>query len=432
MSRPDNSPIRPTSARIGPGAGTIIVGGGLAAAKTAEALRSKGYDGRVTIVGAEAHPPYERPGLSKGHLMQGRTMESLRPLTQQWYADHDVHLTLGTPVRTIDPAAGLVQLADDRTLTWEHLVLATGASPRRLRLPGAELDGVHHLRTWEDSTALRAELALGPDVVTIGGGWIGLECAAAARFHGCAVTVLDQEPWPMAATLGHQMAEFLMDAHRCQGVDVRGGVQVARLLDDSNGAVRGVELADGSVIPATVVVVGIGAIPNVGPAEAALTIDNGIVVDEHLRAASHVYAVGDVANAWHPTLEQQVRVEHWDTAVHQPVVAAAGIVGERAVYDRLPTFFSDQYDIGLEFVGLLERGRSYDIVLRGDQSSGAFVAFWRRGVRVVAAMTVNTWGITEDLAALVRTRTDVSGSRLADPDVPIRELVPAARACASG
>ena len=192
---------------------------------------------------------------------------------------------------------------------------------------------------------------------------------------------------------------------------------------DGHGAVAAVELADGSAVTAHLVVVGVGAVPTTALGAGLLAVDNGFVVDERLRTSlPNVYAVGDVANAWHPTLGRQVRVEHWDTALRQPAVAAAGIVGEHTAYDALPYFFSDQYDLGLEFVGLLTPGKTYDIVRRPGPTDREFVAFWRDGVRVVGAMAVNTWGLTSDLEALVRQRPDVSSSRLRDPDVPLADL----------
>lgn len=419
----DAKPARtPVGAGMTPRRKAVIVGGGLAAAKTAEALRDKGYDGQVRVITAEPHLPYERPALSKGNLTKGGAAEGATTLSQEWYDSHDVEVLTGQRVESIDPN-GFLDLPRGRRVPWDDLVLATGAEARRLDMPGAALEGIHHLRTLDDSDRLRRALAGGGDVVIVGGGWIGLEVAAAARFHGCAVTVLEQSALPLAHVFGPAFGQFLADLHTGHGVEIRPHAAVTGFRGDGHGAVAAVELADGSAVTAHLVVVGVGAVPTTALGAGLLAVDNGFVVDERLRTSlPNVYAVGDVANAWHPTLGRQVRVEHWDTALRQPAVAAAGIVGEHTAYDALPYFFSDQYDLGLEFVGLLTPGKTYDIVRRPGPTDREFVAFWRDGVRVVGAMAVNTWGLTSDLEALVRQRPDVSSSRLRDPDVPLADL----------
>lgn len=404
-----------------------IVGAGLAGAKTAEALRVRGYDGGVVLVGEEPHAPYERPALSKDHLIDGALGEKILVNAEGWYDEHEVELVTGHTVTGFDPRERRLSVAGSAEIRYRALVLTTGAAPRRLRLPGADLAGVHHLRTVEDSTALYAALARGPRTVVIGGGWIGLEVAAAARSHGAEVTVLEQAPVPMEHVLGARMAGVLLQAHHDQGVDVRGGVQVTALRQDGQDRVAGVVLGDGTTLNADVVVVGIGAQPRTELAlQAGLEVSNGVVVDAGLRSsAPDVYAAGDVANAWHATLGRRLRVEHWDNALHQPEAVAASIVGVDAPYDRLPYFFSDQYDLGLEYTGWVDPAVPHEVVVRGDEGSGRFMAFWVRDGAVAAGMGVNEWGQVDAVQALIRSAAVVDASLLADPDVPLQQLQPA-------
>ena len=405
--------------------GVVIVGAGLAGAKTAEALRAAGYHGGIRLVGEERHLPYERPALSKEGLIDRPVGEKVRVHPEGWYADHEVELITDRPVTEVDVHARRVSLGGSAHLRFDSLVLTTGSAPRRLRMEGSDLAGVHQLRTVEDSTALYAALARGPRTVIIGGGWIGLEVAAAARSHGAEVTVLEQAPVPMERVLGARMAGVLLRAHRDRGVDVRGGVEVRALLPDGRSRVAAVLLGDGTVLEADVVVVGVGAQPRTELAQrAGLEVSNGIVVDAGLRSATpDVYAAGDVANAWHPFLRRRLRVEHWDNALHQPETVAASILGVDAAYDRLPYFFSDQYDLGLEYTGWVDSAAAHDVVVRGDEDSGRFMAFWLQDGRVAAGMGVNEWGQIDEVQGLIRSAAPVDVSLLADPDVPLPDLL---------
>lgn len=407
----------------------VIVGAGLAGGRTAEALRSRGHEGRIVLVGEEPHAPYERPALSKEFLIEGPVGDKILVNPEEWYAEHGVDLVTGRTVAAIDVRRRRVALSDASEVPYQSLVLVTGAAPRRLRLPGAELAGVHHLRTLEDSTALYAALARRPRTVVIGGGWIGLEVAAAARSHGAEVVVLEQAPLPLERVLGTEMAGVLVGSHRDHGVDVRGGAQVTALKGDGHNRVTAVVLGDGSTLDADVVVVGVGAQPRTELAvEAGLEVSNGIVVDSGLRtSAPGVYAAGDVANAWHPWLGRRLRVEHWDNALHQPETVAASILGEHAAYDRLPYFFSDQYDLGLEYTGWVDPTVPHEVVVRGDERSARFTAFWLKDGRVAAGMGVNEWGQVDDVQALIRSRAAVDVATLTDPDVPLQELLPEGR-----
>ena len=380
-----------------------IVGAGLAGARAAETLRAEGFDGRVVLFGAEAHLPYERPALSKGYLQGTADAPFVHPA--EWYAEQDVDLRLGTRVTALDPAAHEVETADGARLRYTKLLLTTGSSVRRLA------DAVT-LRTLDDSDRLRAALRPGARVVIVGAGWIGLEVAAAARVAGAEVTVLEQAPAPLLAALGPEMAAVFARLHVEHGVDLRCGVTVRAVKSDA-------VLLDDETIPADLVVAGIGVTPDVDLARAAgLAVDNGVVVDEHLRSsAPDVWAAGDVANAYHPFAGRHVRVEHWANALHQPVVAAQAMLGKDAVYDRLPYFFTDQYDLGMEYTGF----GGGEVVVRGDERE--FVAFWLRDGRLTAAMNVNVWtGVPEIARRLIRAGTRLDPAALADPAVPLEEV----------
>ncbi|MDT0215339.1 FAD-dependent oxidoreductase [Rothia sp. ARF10] len=407
----------------------VIVGAGLAGAKTAEHLRAAGFDRAITLLGREEHRPYERPPLSKAGLIQGAVPDDdLFVHPPSWYAEHEVDLRLGCTVDAVDVGGRTLSTTSQhgaRTFAFDVLVLATGSSPRHLDVPGADLSGIHHLRTLDDSRRLRAALTRRPRVVLIGGGWIGLEVAAAAVTLGASVTVLEAGGMPLSTVLGERLASVLVAAHRERGVDVRTHVDVTGFTGGQDGRVAAVRLADGTIVPADVVVIGVGAVPNAELARSmGLALDGGVQTDEFLRT-SHpgVLAVGDIAHAWHPVLERRVHVEHWANALNQPQTAAATITGGRTAYDRLPYFYSDQYDLGLEYTGHVGRGDVTELVVRGDERSGAFTAFWLREGRVAAGMSVNVWDQMDGIQALIRSRAKVSATRLGDPRTPLGEVV---------
>jgi len=392
----------------------VIVGGGLAAAKTAEALREKGYDGPVTVVGAEKHLPYERPPLSKDYLAGKAEFDDAVVHPAEWYDENNVTLRLGTDVVAIHPDQSEVELAGGERLEYGALVLATGSSPRRLPIPGAET--ALTLRNREDSDAIRATFGEGKKLVIVGAGWIGLEVAAAARDKGTDVTVLESAELPLLAVLGRDMAKVFADLHRQHGVDLHFGVSVAEIAPD------GVKLEDGTEFPADAVILGVGAAPNTSLAKAAgLSVDNGVLVDSALRTSDPaIYAVGDIANHDHPTLGRRVRVEHWATALNQPAAVAAAIVGSSDEgYRELPYFFSDQYDLGMEYVGLADADAR--VVSRGDVGKREFVAFWLDDDdRLLASMNVNVWDVVDEIKPLIGHVVDVD--KLTDPDVPYAEV----------
>ena len=401
--------------------GFVIVGASLAGAKAAETLRKEGFAGRVTLIGDELHRPYERPPLSKGYLLGSAERESVFVHPATWYAEHDVDLRLGTRATAVDARGHEVHLADGDPLRYAALLLATGSEPVRLTIPGADLDGVRYLRRLEDSEALKAAFAEVGRVVVIGGGWIGLEVAAAARTAGLAVTVLEAAALPLLRVLGPEVARVFADLHREHGVDLRCGVHVERILG-AGGRVTGVELGGGEVVGADLVVVGVGIRPNTALAQGAgLAVENGVLVDAHLRTSDpDVYAAGDVANAFHPFLERRLRVEHWANAMRQGPVAARSMLGQDATYARLPYFFTDQYDLGMEYNGYA--GAEDRVVLRGDVAGREFIAFWLADGRVLAGMGVNIWDTTADVTKLITSRREVELDRIADPDVPLKDV----------
>ena len=412
----------------------VIVGGGLAGARAAETLREEGFDGKVVIVGEEEERPYIRPPLSKEYLAgtAGREAGFVHP--ERWYAEHDVELLLGTRATSLDLADHAVRLTGGRRLRYRALLLATGARSRRLTGLGfgAHLAGVHYLRTRRESDELRAALADGDRrVVVVGSGWIGLEVAAAARGYGNAVTVLGRETVPLNGALGDELGGVFAALHREHGVDLRMSTNV-REIRGILGSVSEVVLRDGEIIPADVVVVGVGAVPNDELACAAgLRTDNGVVVDEHLRTDHpDVYAVGDVANAFHPVLGHHLRVEHWATAQNAGPLAARSMLGGAAVDDLVPYFYTDQYDLGMEYTGYSSLARDARVVYRGDRDAREFIAFWVADGRVVAGMNVNVWDVSADIEKLVRAAAPVDVARLADESVPLPDLVPTGRALA--
>jgi len=403
----------------------VIVGGGLAGAKAAEALRNLGFDGRLILLGGEHHAPYERPPLSKEYL-QGKTpREKVFAHAHHWYAEHGVDLRSGQFVTGLDRAAHGVHLADGSVVGYDRLLLTTGASPRELRVPGADAAGVRYLRTLDDSEALRATLATIERLVVIGAGWIGLEVAAATRLAGVEVTVVETAELPLLRVLGPEVAQIFADLHVEHGVDFRFNASLVEILNE-NGLATGVRLNDGTTIAADAVLVAVGAAPNVQLAAAAgLHVDNGIVVDAALRTNDpDIFAAGDVANAFHPFFDRQIRVEHWANARQQPKAAAASMLGKDVSYAELPYFYTDQYDLGMEYVGFVDPGEYDRVIFRGDVAGREFIGFWLSNDRVIAGMNVNVWDVVEPIKAIIRSRLAIPASQLADVGVALADLVP--------
>ncbi|MCV7038477.1 FAD-dependent oxidoreductase [Mycolicibacterium moriokaense] len=390
-----------------------IVGGGLAGAKAAEALRNKDFDGHVVLFAAEEHLPYERPPLSKEYLLGKKQFDDFTAASSAWYRDHHVELQLGTEVTGIDPGAHTVSLPDDTTVSYDKLLLATGSSPRRPPIPGADAKDVHYLRTIDDAEALSSLLTEGFSLAIIGAGWIGLEVAAGARERGASVTVVETAEVPLMGALGREAGEVFAAMHRDHGVDLRLNTTVEEITT-SGGTATGLKLGDGSTVAADAVLVAVGAAANIGLAEQAglATGQGGVLVDASLRTSDpDIFAVGDIAAAEHPLFGTRIRTEHWANALKQPAVAAVGMLGGSQEYDELPYFFTDQYDLGMEYVG---HAPEYDkVVFRGDLAGREFTAFWLDDAnRVLAGMNVNVWEGLDDIKSLIRSREPVDPDRL--------------------
>ena len=398
-----------------------IVGASLAGAKAAEELRERGFDGRMLLIGAEPERPYERPPLTKDYLRGEQEREKAYVHDQGFYDEHQIELRTRTTVTSLDTAHSKLTLDNGRVLDYDRLLLTTGAEPRRIPVPGAELDGVHYLRTLEDCDALRTRLATGSGrVVVVGGGWIGCEFAASARQRGLEVALIDPLELPAGRIFGAEVGAFYRDVHAQHGVELVLGDGVEAFEGD--GSVAAVKTSSGQTLECDFVVVGIGVAPRVDLArDAGIEVDNGITVDEQLRSSvPNVFAAGDVAGAWHPFYEQRIRVEHWANALNQGPAAARAMLGDPAGYDRLPYFFSDQYDVGMEYSGY---ATDWDeVVFRGDRDGGEFVAFWLQDGRVIAGMNVNVWDVNEHVQALIRSRAEVDTSALSDPDTSLESL----------
>lgn len=405
----------------------VIVGGGLAAGAAAKTLREEGHDGRIVVICEEPEAPYERPPLSKDFL-RGETDELSLAAPRAFYAEHDVDLRTGTAVSYLDPISQVVQLGRRDFLHFDRLLLATGAAPRTLDVPGAELDGVLTLRTAEDARRLRDAIRAARRVAVVGAGWIGAEVAASARQMGADVTLIERGPAPLQHVLGPTIAGLFADLHRDHGVQLLCDADVVSF--DGSDRVERVTLGDGTNVECDVVVVGVGVVPRSELARTGgLATDDGILVDAALQtSADCIYAAGDVASVLHPFYDRHVRVEHWDVALHQGELAARAMLGRPVRWDRLPYFFSDQYDLSMEYLGLADPGD--ELVVRGDLEARELIAFWCREGRVTAALQINADASGDALETLIRTRTPVGASALADPGIPLGTLaahaVPAA------
>ncbi|MFI7519847.1 NAD(P)/FAD-dependent oxidoreductase [Micromonospora globbae] len=400
----------------------VIVGAGLAGARAAQTLREEGFDGGIVVVGDEPDRPYERPPLSKGLLTGSAEPDSVFVHDAGWYAEHDVDLRTDARAVAVDRSAKVVRLADGEHIAYDRLLLATGATPRDLAAPGADLDGVLRLRTLADSRRIAAALVDGAHIVIVGAGWIGLEVAAAARQRGATVDVVETAALPLRRVLGDEIARVFANLHRDHGVTFHFDAEVREIRGDVRAS--SVLLADGTELPADAVVVAVGVRPNTDLAAAAgLAVENGILVDASLRTADpDVHAAGDVANAYHPVLRRRLRVEHWANALHSGAAAARAMLGQPVSYDDLPYFYTDQYDLGMEYVGHAPPGEFDRVVVRGDVAKREFIAFWTAGGRVLAGMNVNVWDVVPQIRRLVAAARPVDLDRLADPDVPLDEV----------
>jgi 3-phenylpropionate/trans-cinnamate dioxygenase ferredoxin reductase component len=401
----------------------IIVGASLAGAKAAESLRTEGFDGRIVLIGEEPSLPYERPPLSKDFLRGETDRAGTHVHDEAFYSEREIELRTSTRAEEIDSSNREVILAGGERLRFDRLLLATGAAVRRLPVEGAELDGVHYLRSVGDSEALRERLQPGSRITVVGAGWIGAEVAASARQRGAEVTLIDPQEVPLQRVLGKAVGGVYRDLHAENGVDLRLGEGVESF--EGRARVERVRTSSGESIETDTVVVGVGVTPRTELAErASLEVDNGVVVDGRLETSvAGIFAAGDVANHRHPQFGP-LRVEHWANALNQGLAAGTAMLGAEEPYARVPYFFSDQYDVGMEYSGYASADD--EVVFRGDPAGREFIAFWLREEGVVAGMNVNVWDVTEPIQALVRTKAPIDRDRLTDLDQPLEALAQAA------
>jgi 3-phenylpropionate/trans-cinnamate dioxygenase ferredoxin reductase component len=401
----------------------VIVGGGMAGALAAQTLREEGFDGKITMLAQEPNAPYERPPLSKDYLQGKAERDSIFVHPEPWYAEHAVELSLGSAVTSLDPASRTVTTATGERLSYDKLLLATGSKPRHLDVPGADLDGVYYLRNVEDSDRLKIKFAEANRVVIIGAGWIGLETAAAARVAGLDVTLLVSGDLPLEHVLGPEVAPIFDELHRSHAVDLRYRTTAVELTG-RHGAVTGVRLSDSTKIDADMIIVGIGVAPRTELAAAAgLKIDNGIVVDEHLRTSDpDIFAAGDIAQTYSPRLGRHIRVEHWANARRQGAVAAKAMLGQDAVDVRPSYFFTDQYDLSMEYTGDIGPAGYDRVIFRRHADSNEMVVFWLYEQRIQAGMNINIWDVADDIDRLIQSARPINADDLGNPAIPLATL----------
>lgn len=398
----------------------VIVGGGLAGANAAGQLRKEGFEGRIVLVGEEPVRPYERPPLSKGYLRGETERERLNVHGPTFYDENSIELWTSSRAAAIEPHDRAVVLEDGRRLGYDRLVIATGARPRRLPVPGSDLPGVHYLRTAEDSDRIREAGRSARRAIVIGGGWIAAEVAASLRQGGLPVVLIGNRSTPLERILGPELGTIYRDLHAEHGTELRMGQRVVAV----HGAdvVEAVETSDGSRVEGDLVVAGIGVEPRTELAvTAGLAVRDGVVVDERLEASvPGIFAIGDVASAWHPVLRSRIRSEHWDNARRQGRAVARNLLGAGEPYSRIPYFFSDQFDLGMEYAGFAPRWD--EVVFRGDPAGREFIAFWLREGRVAAGLNANVWKVNDAIQRLVASRERVAVERLTDPSVDLGDL----------
>lgn len=404
-------------------ADVVIVGAGHGGSQAALALRQQGFEGSIVMVGREPEPPYERPPLSKEYLAREKPIERLYIRPPQLWADKQVALRLATSVTAIDPAAKTATLDDGSTLGYGSLVWATGGDPRRLACEGAHLSGIHAVRTRADVDQLIREIDAGAKrVVVVGGGYIGLEAAAVLTKLGLSVTLLEALPRVLARVAGEELSAFYEAEHRAHGVDLRTDVTV-ECVEGGDGKISGVRLADGQVLPCEIVIVGIGIVPAVGPLiEAGAAGGNGVDVDEFCRTSlPDVFAIGDCAAHANGFAEGAViRLESVQNANDMATTAARAIRGDPQPYKATPWFWSNQYDLRLQTVGL---STGHDAtVLRGDPAARSFSVIYLKGGRVIALDCVNAVRDYAQGRKLVENRSTPDAAQLADTGVPLKEL----------
>ena len=395
----------------------VIVGGGVTGVSAVEALRNEGFDGRIVLVGEEREPPYERPPLSKQLLRREIERDAVTLRAPEFYASNSIELRLGERVSRLNIQSKQIELADGNSIAYDKVLVATGASPRRLAVPGEDLSGVHYLRTLDDSLRLTNALQRRPAVLVVGGGFIGCEVAASARQMGCEVTIVAPK-LPMEHALGAEIGSLYAGWHRDRGVKVKSGATVVQFL--GNGALEAVRLTDDSTVECALCVVGIGAVPSVAWLDGNLNVSDGVETDEFCRTSvEHVFAAGDVARSWRPRLNRRVRLEHFDNAETQGAAAGRSMHGGTRAYDPIPFFWSDQFDISLQYYG---QTQDWDrVVMRGRGKDASFVAFYLKNDRIEAACAIDRSREANVIKRLIG-RSDVLARDLGDEDVPLKDI----------
>ncbi len=402
----------------------VVVGASHAGGRAVQAMRMAGFAGRIVLIGEESYLPYERPPLSKELLTGDDGIERAQLNPPSWYEEQNIELKLGVRAVAIDRAAKTVRCADDSNVTYDRLMLTTGARVRRLALPGADLPGVHYLRDYRDTEAIRAALREKARVVVVGGGFIGLETAASARTRGCDVTVLEVAPRLMSRAVAPEIGDYFAELHRGRGIDLRLEAGIAAI--EGEGRVAGVRLADGEVVPADLVVIGIGILPNVELAEeAGLAVENGIVVDEFGRSSDpDIFAAGDVVSQPNAFLGRRVRLESYQNAQDQAMAVARNMCaapGEEKPYQDRLWVWTDQYDVNLQMLGFPD---GYDrLVWRGERASGSFTLFYMKGDRILAVNTVNNGKDMRLCERLMYSGKTFEDAGLSNPEVRLRDLL---------
>ena len=398
----------------------VIIGAGQAGAQAAVSLRQGGFKGAITMIGAEAAPPYQRPPLSKAYLKGELDEHRLYLRGAEFYETQSVDLHLGVRATAIDRAAKTVATDSGERFPYDALLIATGAPPRRIGCPGAELDGVHYLRTLADSERLRPLLMAPGQIVIVGAGYIGLEVAAVARQEGRHVTVLEMAPRALARVASEPVSAFYENLHRGAGVDLRLGAELIGFEGEKR--IDGVRLSTGEAVECIAALVGIGAAPELALAEdAGLAIDNGIVVDEYARTSDpHIFAAGDCTNFPSPRFGRRMRLESVPNAIEQAKAAAANMVGGGVVYDALPWFWSDQYDVKLQTVGLHEGHE--ELVVRGDPAEKKFAVWYLKDGKALAVDAINDPASFAMGKRLITTGASLDSKKLADVSVDLKSL----------
>jgi 3-phenylpropionate/trans-cinnamate dioxygenase ferredoxin reductase subunit len=398
----------------------VVVGAGLAGGRAVETLRQEGFGGRIILLGAEDLRPYERPPLSKAVLQGTAPDEKVFLRSVDYYAEQDIELRVGVPAKGLSIGDRSVILANDVRVRYDKLLIATGVKLRQLAAPGVELPGVFYLRTLADARRIREAMANASRVVVVGAGFIGAEVAASCRVRGIDVTLLEVLPVPLQRALGDVVGGIYAEIHRDHGVDLRLGEGVREFRGD--GRLEQIVTTSGDVIDCQAAVVGVGVVPDVDwLAGSGLALANGISIDEFTRTnVPDIYAAGDVASWWHPTLGERLRVEHFENAQNQGVAAARSMLGTLEPYAPVPFFWSDQYELTLQYVGHAS-GRD-GVVFRGDVASRKFLVFYLRDGYVRAALGINRHREVSAARKLIRDRVPVTASQLADEQVDLRRL----------